>query len=208
MWQASPREKQAASLENLAKTIAYQKVVNDDILKEAFQNGKTLGEGIQGEARLCGKWVIKRFKDRKARAREERVHMDIWKRMQPGCRKYICRPYKVQSTRFTLQRVAEEDGWNSEPLSQLSDFYERVKPELKRAILCLRRAGYVHNDIEFSFLQWGKWYKEHNNVILLWRGKEGAMQVTVKLIDFGLSSRVRLDRMRPRGKAVTAAPRV
>ena len=169
--------------------------ISDELLKPAFQKGKYLGEGVEGAARLSGNWVIKSFFESTNRDREEEIHLEIWKKLSSECKKYICQPIPVDSKRFTLQRVAQEDGWESETLSgSPSETPREIKLEIKNAEACLKKAGFEHNDLytEIYDSHTRGFKKKYNNVVVLWRetSQEEIPEYSVKLIDFGHASKI------------------
>ena len=92
--------------------------------------------------------------------------------------------------------MAREDGWTSVNLANLFTPKEtplEIETEIKNAELCLKEAGYVHNDL-YTTVYDGKtrrYLKMYNNIVLLWREVSLYEVVySVKFIDFGHASQV------------------
>lgn len=178
-------------LSQLEYAIDAQQEITDELLNPAVRDGTYLGHGVEGDAYLCGNWVIKSFYKKRNRETEENAHLDIWRRLSPECKQYVCQPIKVNSEKFTLQRVAREDGWGSVNLANLftpEDIPLEIETEIKNAELCLKEAGYVHNDLYSTVYdsKTNRYLKRYNNIVLLWREVFlHEVLYTVKFIDFG-----------------------
>tara|TARA_B110000977_G_C11091322_1_gene497058 strand:- start:5934 stop:6578 length:645 start_codon:yes stop_codon:yes gene_type:complete len=144
------------------------------------ENIKLIGKGAYGTIFLRNNVVIKIATD----AKEERTkHLDLWYSLPTSCRKYFVRPLKlppdckVTSKKYSLHAMEFFKGTNMHDYVILNvglgniSLVEKALTELKKAILCMWKSGYIHNDLHMQ------------NVLVSSAQK-------IKIIDFGLSEKV------------------
>ena len=116
-------------------------------------------------------------------AKEERAkHIALWNTIDESCRKYFIKPLKLpaycvpSSKRYSLHAMQYISGVNmhdyvTHQLALGNKFVVKlVKDQLKKAIMCMWKSGFVHMDLHMR------------NVLVV---KDG-----IKILDFGLSEKV------------------
>ena len=176
-------------------------------IQTAWKKGLVLGKGAYGEARLITindiKYVAKMFiaattADAKIEKKEEESkHLELWSRLDRGCRMYFCRPIRSLHPAVSLQIPAGDDHHTVETLktfalkknkpslnTKLTKIYNNTNNALRilfaDALRCMHMAGAVHGDV--------KW----DNALVVYKtinvnGFDVIKSINVKLIDMGLA---------------------
>jgi serine/threonine protein kinase len=194
-----------------------------DSIAKLFTGGKLLGKGANGEARLVeygGKaYVFKKTFDADpngsflnanfAKQEEEKAHIEIYRRLSPSCRSYVCRPIPSLHNRISIQLAATQR--DDEHIVTLKNFIQKfrfirpgqparrsnvlsdklknlhgdvtplalVRDQLAQAVACLHMVGAVHGDLK------------GDNAVVVYKksdkNKKAFDVLKVKLIDFGLA---------------------
>ena len=147
---------------------------------KTYSDVKKIGQGAYGTIyTINDKYVLKVAKD----AKEERAkHIILWHTLNEECKKYFVKPYQLPldcrptNKKYQMHAMEKINGVN------MSDFIKynlaidnkiaikTVMNQLKSAIMCLWKSGFIHNDLHMK------------NVLV---SKDG-----IKIIDFGLSEKV------------------
>ena len=141
-------------------------------------NVRFIARGSYGTIYLINNVVIKVANDAKE---ERKKHIMLWKALSPECKKYFVKPLKIPTN------CRAQKGYSSHAMEYVTgvNMHEFVKyalktgnkdavaivmNKLKKAIMCLWKSGFIHNDLHMR------------NVLVTDTG--------IKIIDFGLSEKV------------------
>jgi serine/threonine protein kinase len=183
--------------------------MHSNAIENLFSHGARLGRGAFGEARSVThgekKYVFKKFLRAKLdeneeqkhmrKVIEEHVHIEIWKRLTKGCRKYICEPILTNHPCISAQLSADDGRPDARmttlytmislPLLPLSKKLEKVytntatmiKMQLADALMCLHSIGAVHTDLK------------GDNIMIVYEldASKKIIFLQIKVIDFGQS---------------------
>lgn len=130
-------------------------------------HGRPIG-GIDGEARVQHRVVVKIHKDSTDARKESKIHHQVYESIDPAGRKYFCKPIRVGNGIQTCLSAQEEA--EGVPLKSLKTITDNLAEEFGAALGFLHRAGYAHMNLK-------------NGNIIVSHGK-------IKVIDLGLSQKI------------------
>lgn len=141
-----------------------------------WRNATILSSGFTGTTRVSvlngTMLVLKRFRDTNQKRFEENVHLTLWNRIKPTCKRYFTEPLKSGHDHISVQHAAFQGNDIVVSFRDLT-YNEKmnVNSQLAKALFCSHNVGIVHGDIKLD------------NMVIIRRGDS----VRLKLIDFGMA---------------------
>lgn len=141
---------------------------------------RLIGKGVYGTVYFVDNYVLKVAMDADS---ERAKHIMLWNILDSNCKKYFPKPLtlpkncKATKPAYSMHAMEYIHGVNMYDFAKYNiaignkESIKHVMKELKQAIMCLWKSGFIHNDLHMK------------NVIV-------TTSNSIKIIDFGLSENV------------------